>query len=151
NIYLNDVSKLNETEIHCLFYPRTINDIEYLISKAKSQGRTISVRGQAHTMGGQTLPLRKSHQTNYVCDLKYMNHVEYDEYTKDVFVEAGATWTHVIHKLNLYGRSPVVMQSYCTFSVAGTISVNAHGITSDDAMVESVIRIEYIDMNGRKG
>ncbi|CAF3286521.1 unnamed protein product, partial [Rotaria sp. Silwood2] len=55
NIYLNDISKLNETEIHCLFYPRTINDIEYLISKAKSQGRTISVRGQGHTMGGQTL------------------------------------------------------------------------------------------------
>ncbi|CAF4001213.1 unnamed protein product, partial [Rotaria sp. Silwood1] len=45
--------------------------------------------------------------------------------------------------------SPVVMQSYCTFSVAGTISVNAHGITSDHAMIESVISIEYIDMNGK--
>ncbi|CAF1482903.1 unnamed protein product [Rotaria sp. Silwood1] len=149
NIYLNDISKLNETEIYCLFYPRTINDIEYLISKARSQNKTISIRGQAHTMGGQTLPSKKTKQINYVCDLKYMHYIEYDEFTKEVLVEAGATWTHVINKLNLYGRSPVVMQSYCTFSVAGTISVNAHGITSDHAMVESVISIEYIDMNGK--
>ncbi|CAF1602640.1 unnamed protein product [Rotaria magnacalcarata] len=151
NIYLNDVSKLNETEIYSLFYPRTINDIEYLISKAKSQGKTISMRGQAHTMGGQTLPSRRNKNKNYVCDLKYMNHVEYNEPTEEVSVEAGATWTQVIHTLNLYGRSPVIMQSYCTFSVAGTISVNAHGITSDDAMIESVISIEYIDMNGKRG
>jgi FAD/FMN-containing dehydrogenase len=150
-IYLNDVSRLNETRVFSLFYPRTINDIEYLISKAKSQGRTISIRGQAHTMGGQTLPSRKNNKINYVCDLKYMNRVEYDQSTTEALVEAGATWTHVIKKLNSYGRSPVIMQSYCTFSVAGTISVNAHGITSDDAMYESVISIEYIDMNGKKG
>lgn len=150
SIYLNDVSNLNETEIYCLFYPRTTNDIEYLISKAKSQGRTISIRGQAHTMGGQTLPSKRSKKTNYVCDLKYMNNVEYDESTKEVLVEAGATWAHVINKLNLYGRSPVIMQSYCTFSVAGTISVNAHGITSDDTMIESVISIEYIDTDGKR-
>jgi FAD/FMN-containing dehydrogenase len=151
DIHLNDVSKLNDTRVFSLFYPRTINDIENLISKAKSQGKTISLRGQAHTMGGQTLPSRKNNTKNYVCDLKYMNHVEYNELTKEALVEAGATWTHVIKKLNSYGRSPVIMQSYCTFSVAGTISVNAHGITSDDAMYESVISIEYIDMNGKKG
>jgi hypothetical protein len=151
DIYLNDVSRLNETRVFSLFYPRTINDIEYLIFQAKSQGRTISVRGQAHTMGGQTLPSRKGNTKNYVCDLKYLNRVVYDQSTQEVLAEAGATWTHVIKKLNTYGRSPVVMQSYCTFSVAGTISVNAHGITSDDAMYESVISIEYIDMNGKKG
>ncbi|UJR14480.1 hypothetical protein I4U23_001477 [Adineta vaga] len=149
-ILLDDVSRLNETQVYSLFYPRTINDIEYLICQAKSQDRTISVRGQAHTMGGQTLPSRKRNRRDYVCDLKYLNRVEYDESTKEVLVEAGATWTHVIKKLNSYGRSPVVMQSYCTFSVAGTISVNAHGITSDYAMYESVISIEYIDMNGKK-
>ena len=150
-IYLNDVSRLNATRVFSLFYPRTTNDIEYLISKAKCEGKTISVRGQAHTMGGQTLPSRKRKSINYVCDLKYLNRVEYDHLTKEVSVEAGATWTHVIKKLNTFGRSPVVMQSYCTFSVAGTISVNAHGITCDDAMCESVISIEYIDMNGREG
>ena len=147
-ISIDDVSRLNQTEIYSLFYPRTINDLQYLVSKARSEGRTISLRGQAHTMGSQTLPSRKRNTTNYVCDLKYLNRVEYDETTKEVLVEAGATWTHVIKKLNFYGRSPVVMQSYCTFSAAGTISVNAHGITSDDAMCQSVLNIQFIDSDG---
>ena len=151
NIHLNDVSQLNATRVYSLFYPRTMNDIEYLVFKARSQGKTISLRGQAHTMGGQTLPSRTSSSANYVCDLKYLNRVLYNEASEEVLVEAGATWTHVIKHLNSYGRSPVIMQSYCTFSVAGTISVNAHGITSDDAMYESVIGIEYIDVNGQRG
>ncbi len=150
DIYLNDVSGLNKTRISSIFYPRTVNDIQYLISKAKLQGKTISVRGQAHTMGGHTLPSTTVSSTNYVCDLKYMHRVEYDETSEEVLAEAGATWTHVINKLNEYGRSPVVMQSYCTFSVAGTVSVNAHGITSDDVMCKSVLKIEYIDFNGIK-
>ena len=151
DILLNDVSGLNETRVYCLYYPRTMNDIEHLICRARNEGRTISIRGQAHTMGGQTLPSRKDKVMNYVCDLKYMHNIEYDEERKEVLVESGATWTHVIKKLNVYGRSPVVMQSYCTFSVGGTISVNAHGITSDDAMCQSVMNIEYIDANGKRG
>jgi hypothetical protein len=150
DIYLNDVSGLNKTRISSIFYPRTINDIQYLVSKAKLEGKTISIRGQAHTMGGHTLPSTTVDSINYVLDFKYMNRVEYDHTSEEVLVEAGATWTHVIHKLNDYGRSPVVMQSYCTFSVAGTISVNAHGITSDDVMCESVVNIEYIDFNNVK-
>ncbi|CAF3332406.1 unnamed protein product [Rotaria sp. Silwood2] len=150
DIYLDDVSQLNKTRISSIFYPRTVNDIQYLIGKARSENKTISVRGQAHTMGGQTLPCRKRSSTNYVCDLKYMNQVEYDQTSQEVLVQAGTTWTNVIYKLNFYGRSPVVMQSYCTFSVAGTLSVNAHGITSDDAIYNSVISIEYIDINGKE-
>ncbi|CAF3346440.1 unnamed protein product [Rotaria socialis] len=150
NIYLDDVSQLNKTCVSSIFYPRTVNDIQYLISEARSKNKTISIRGQAHTMGGQTLPSRKRSSTNYVFDLKYMNHVEYDSKNQEVLVQSGATWAHVIHNLNSYGRSPVVMQSYCTFSVAGTISVNAHGITSDDAMYNSVISIEYIDIDGKQ-
>jgi FAD/FMN-containing dehydrogenase len=96
DIYLNDVSRLNKTRIFSIFYPRTVNDIEYLISKAKSEGKTISVRGQAHTMGGQTLPSRTANSSNYVCDLKYMNRVEFDGGPREALVEAGATWTHVI-------------------------------------------------------
>ena len=37
DVYLNDVSRLNSTRIFSLFYPRTINDVQYLISQAKAQ------------------------------------------------------------------------------------------------------------------
>ncbi|CAF0756127.1 unnamed protein product [Didymodactylos carnosus] len=144
-IYVDDISRLNSTRINAIFYPRTINDLQYIVNKAKYNGKHISLRGQAHTMGGQTLP---SNHNDYIIDLKYMNRVEYNVENETVLVETGATWAHVIKKLNNYGRSPVVMQSYCTFSVGGTISVNAHGITCDTAMYDSILNIEFIDANG---
>ncbi|CAF3910108.1 unnamed protein product [Rotaria sordida] len=86
DIYLDGVSHLNKTRISSIFYPRTINDIQYLIAKARSENKTISIRKQTHTMGGQTLPSRKRSSINYVCDLKYMNHVEYDKKNQEVLV-----------------------------------------------------------------
>jgi SAM-dependent methyltransferase len=44
--------------------------------------------------------------------------------------------------------APMIMQSYCSFSVGGTIAVNAHGVTSDYAMYESIVSIELIDAGG---
>jgi decaprenylphospho-beta-D-ribofuranose 2-oxidase len=36
------------------------------------------------------------------------------------------------------------MQSYSTFSVGGTVAVNAHGITSDHSLHESVVRFVIV-------
>jgi FAD/FMN-containing dehydrogenase len=41
-------------------------------------------------------------------------------------------------------------QSYSTFSVGGTISVNAHGITSDHCLAESVVHFTIILANGQE-
>ena len=40
------------------------------------------------------------------------------------------------------------MQSYCSFSVGGTIAVNAHGITSDHCLAQSVVSFNIVDANG---
>ena len=44
--------------------------------------------------------------------------------------------------------SPMTMQSYSTFSVGGTVCVNAHGITNDRAMVESVVALRVVTADG---
>jgi FAD/FMN-containing dehydrogenase len=36
------------------------------------------------------------------------------------------------------------MQSYCTFSVGGTLAVNAHGITSDESMASCVVSLRVV-------
>eukprot|EP00555_Chaetoceros_dichaeta_P012909 CAMPEP_0198262548 /NCGR_PEP_ID=MMETSP1447-20131203/11043_1 /TAXON_ID=420782 /ORGANISM="Chaetoceros dichaeta, Strain CCMP1751" /LENGTH=203 /DNA_ID=CAMNT_0043950825 /DNA_START=458 /DNA_END=1065 /DNA_ORIENTATION=- len=43
------------------------------------------------------------------------------------------------------------MQSYCTFSVGGTLAVNAHGITTDYCFAESVLefRLARVNSNGK--
>ena len=51
----------------------------------------------------------------------------------------GCHWSDLIKLLNSYGKSPRTMQSYCSFSVGGTLAVNAHGITTDFCFAESVM------------
>lgn len=51
----------------------------------------------------------------------------------------GCHWSDLIKVLNAHGKSPRTMQSYCSFSVGGTLAVNAHGITTDYCFAESVI------------
>ncbi len=51
----------------------------------------------------------------------------------------GCLWSDLIKLLNIHGKSPRTMQSYCSFSVGGTLAVNAHGITTDYCFAESVL------------
>mmetsp|Transcript_6374 Transcript_6374/g.9373 ORF Transcript_6374/g.9373 Transcript_6374/m.9373 type:complete len:1657 (-) Transcript_6374:302-5272(-) len=62
----------------------------------------------------------------------------------------GCHWSDLIKKLNAYGKAPRTMQSYCSFSVGGTLAVNAHGITTDYCFAESVLefRLARITSNG---
>jgi FAD/FMN-containing dehydrogenase len=50
--------------------------------------------------------------------------------------------------LNDYGCSPRTMQSYSTFSVGGSMSVAAHGITTDVPVSESVQWCKLVDAEG---
>ena len=52
--------------------------------------------------------------------------------------------------LDPYARGPHTMQSYCTFSVGGTLAVNAHGITSDDTMSSCVVALRVATAEGGK-
>ena len=40
------------------------------------------------------------------------------------------------------------MQSYCSFSVGGTLAVNAHGITTDYCFAESVVSLRLVTPSG---
>lgn len=58
----------------------------------------------------------------------------FDAETNCVNVGTGATWADLIaflNPLNPLANTPRTLQSYCSFSIGGSLSVNAHGITSD--------------------
>jgi FAD/FMN-containing dehydrogenase len=81
-------------------------------------------------MGGHTIA-----KDGYVIDCGKLNSMSCpDEATGDVTVGPGTQWHDLIRHLNAFGRSPMTLQSYSTFSVGGSVSVNAHGITNDSAM-----------------
>ena len=52
---LDDVTRLNATEVERVFYPRSEDDIALIMETAVSKGKRISIRGTKHSMGGHTL------------------------------------------------------------------------------------------------
>lgn len=141
----DNVIRLQPTEVDRIFSPRNIKDIQYIVALARRDGKKVSVRGTKHSMGGQTMA-----KHGYLIDVAKMKEVkDLDVINKSVSVGPGAKWNDLIYELNHHGLSPRTMQSYSSFSIGGTISVNAHGITTDFAMFESVISMEVVTCDGR--
>ena len=142
--YADDITKMNKTIVDNVFNVLSIDDIIYVVNLAKKNNKKLIARGESHSMGGQTVA-----ENGYIVDTKYMNHIlEFDPNAKTVTVEPGITWFNLIYHLNLYGYSPEILQSYASFSVGGSVSVNIHGITSDNVLCKSIVEIELIDSNG---
>ncbi len=146
--YADDVSELNKTYIKDLIYIQSVDDIVHIVLDAKQNKIPIAMRGQHHTMGGQTLI-----HNGYILDMKHFNKIIDFNISNDipyVIVNSGILWNDLIKFLNTYGYSPMILQSYSSFSVGGSISVNAHGITSDETLSESILEIKIINYSGNK-
>jgi len=143
--WVSDVTKIDSRPVDKIFYVKDYDDIIDVIRLAKANNKKISIRGQSHTMGGQTII-----ENGYLIDMKYLNRIiDFDESSKTVTVEPGIMWCELIKFLNEYGLSPTTLQSYSSFSIGGSLSVNAHGITNDYGVAESVISLKFINSDGK--
>ena len=88
-------------------------------------------------------------QLGWEIDCKYLRQIHYEDNL--VRCGPGCLWSDLIKVLNAHGKSPRTMQSYCSFSVGGTLAVNAHGITTDYCFAESVVefRLARISRQGQ--
>ena len=83
----------------------------------------VSVGGAYYSMGGQT---GRDQQLHF--DMHRMNRILHlDQQARIVIVEAGITWAQLQRELDRHDLSVSNMQSYNSFSVGGSVSVNAHG------------------------
>lgn len=96
-------------------------------------------------MGGHTITAG-----GFVLDLLHLKNWTFDPHTETVRTEPGVLWSDLIVGLNEYGYSPRTMQSYSTFSVGGSLAVNAHGITTDFCMAEAVVQFTLIKWDGQE-
>lgn len=142
-VVLDDVTRMNETAVGALIEPRTRDDIVSALAMARKCGARVSSRGTKHSMGGHSLV-----PEGVVIDMKWISHVRYNVDEGTVTAGAGATWADVIRVLNPHGKTPRTLQSYCSFSVGGTMAVNGHGITSDYCLAESVVRFTLVKADG---
>ena len=134
---VNDVSRMSDfrgTMIDRIFFPRDEGDIVDVLEEALRLGRRVAVRGTKHSMGGHSIA-----PGGFLLDMKCMKEMSYDSAADTVTTGPGALWSDLIVFLNKRCKAPRTMQSYCTFSVGGTLAVNAHGITTDFCFAESVV------------
>src|SRR5262245_3106812 len=126
-LILNDASRLNPVPVaaHSVLRAageeRLVADLRALLREAAGNGHPVCVGGARHSMGGQSLP-RHGVAVSLAAPVCVP-----DAATRTYRVRGGARWFDVVRTLDPLGYSVAVMQSNHDFSVAGTLSVNAHG------------------------
>ena len=114
-----------------------------LISFLKSNSKPISIAGEQFSSGGHTLV-----DDGIIISLKRLSNVtDINILEKQYTVESGATWDHVLNTLITQNMVPLAMQSYKSFSIGGSIGVNAHGRMTE-RVSDSIVWIDIITSNG---
>jgi len=139
----DNISGLQATRVSGFFYPQNVNDIREVVRRAKQYHKKICMRGTAHCMSKANVA-----EDGLVIDFSFMKKVQVINDGDMVICEPGAQWRDLINALNPYGRSPKTMQSYSTFATGGSLSCNAHGITSDDCCADGVVEASIMTSDG---
>jgi cytokinin dehydrogenase len=124
--------------------PRTVQDIVRVVAYANQNGIKLAVRGQAHSLSGQTLV-----DDGIVIDASSLRGVEYK--ADNAFdAQAGALWGDVAKVALEKGHLPLVMPDALMLSVGGTLSVGGIGETSFrfGAQVDHVLELDVVTGNG---
>ena len=142
---IDDVSNLNSTKIHEIFYVESIKDVQFAILEANRLKLNIVTRGEKHSMGGQSI-----FPNACVIDTKYMNSIlKIDTESSYAIVEPGVTWADLIYKLNFYGYSPQILQSYASFSIGVFSLFSALVIFLFSQILKNLLKIYLAISRGR--
>lgn len=128
---VNDIhSRLNETHVHRVVYPDSIEAVQALVRNARAEGQAVSIAGGRHAMGGQQFGAG-----TVLCDMTGMNRVlSFDRDRGLVELEAGIRWPELLRYLARAQKG-----SRCQWgirqkqtgadrlSIGGALSANAHG------------------------
>jgi FAD/FMN-containing dehydrogenase len=137
--YIDDASHLNRTKVAEIWqvpidHKNPEGQIGQLLARAKAEGRHVSIAGARHSMGGHTI-----YPDGIAINMLPFNHMQLDESRNILKVQAGAIWEDVIEHLDKQGLSVGVMQSFSSFSVGGSLSVNCHGWQHDRPPIASTV------------
>jgi FAD/FMN-containing dehydrogenase len=136
---VDDASRLNGTSVAEVWdIPPNSGAAEAqlreLLKRAREQGLPISIGGARHSMGGHTIS-----PAGIVVNMLPFRQMSLDQKSNILHVGAGARWADIIPYLDQCGRSVAVMQSFNSFSVGGSTSVNCHGWQHDQPPIASTV------------
>ncbi|MBT2785294.1 MULTISPECIES: FAD-binding oxidoreductase [unclassified Halomonas] len=138
--YADDVSRLNAIRVQEIWaVPDSPDDAELqlveLLARARRDQLPVSIAGARHSMGAHTIA-----PDGIIINMLPFNEMSLSEDGDVLTVQAGALWSDVIPFLDRHGRSVAIMQSDSSFSVGGTLSVNAHGWQAKRPPISSSVK-----------
>lgn len=123
-----------------LAVPKDIADVQSLILFANEEGMQVSIRGAAHSQGGQSLG-----QEVILLDMLGLSSIGKIE-DDAVWVDAGALWIDVVEETVPRGFIPPVLTNCLHVTVGGTISLggigvasHVHGVQADNVLAMEVV------------
>jgi len=129
--YVNDIhSKLNRTKVCEIEKPESVEDIQSAVKKAKSAGKSISVAGGFHAMGGQQFLTG-----GVLLDMSELNRVlKFEPERELIEVEGGIKWDELV-AYTVASQTGVKNQvgirqkqtGADRLSIGGALSANIHG------------------------
>ncbi len=144
--YTDDASRLNLTKVDTIIsVPNDKKAIEIqlrnILKYAKANKLKISIAGAQHSMGGHTI-----YPDGIVLNMLPYKQMELDTVSNILTIGSGAFWEDALRYLDKSGKSISVMQSFSSFSIGGSMSVNGHGWQKDSPPISSSV-ISFTLMN----
>lgn len=139
---VNDITQLNPIRVADIIEPTRLEDIAALIANHPGP---ISIGGGRFSQGGQT-----ACDGALFIDMRTLNRIHnIDPERRSITVESGTTWRQLQEAVDPLNLSPAIMQSFCNFTIGGSLSVNCHGdYVGVGPIIESVREIELIMADG---
>ncbi|MFX3632206.1 MAG: FAD-dependent oxidoreductase [Candidatus Pristimantibacillus sp.] len=142
---MTDYSRLHPVKVERVIEGKEEEQLVALLQEAKNKKLTISIAGQRHSQGGHTY-----YKDGIVVDMTSYNQIlSFEPENKRITVQAGATWENIQDSINSDGLSIRTMQSQNTFTVGGSISINAHGRDiRNGSLIKSVESFRLLTADG---
>lgn len=139
---VNDVTRLNATQVARELRPTRLEEITTAL---RTSTGPVSIGGGRYSQGGQVAYPESLH-----VDMRGYNRiVAINPATREIRVQAGATWRQIEQALEPYNLAIRIMQTYSNFTVGGSLSVNVHGrYIGEGAIVRSVRSLQLVLADG---
>lgn len=128
-----------------IFTPNTINELQQFVKDCNDKKQKVSIAGAKKSQGGQTF----AHDAIQV-NMSKLNRIgSIDLINKTITVQTGISWQDIQKCINNFSLSIKSMQSYNSFSVGGSLSVNAHGQDIHNTCIAStILSFRFLLANG---
>jgi FAD/FMN-containing dehydrogenase len=131
SLVVNDIhSQLNRTRVDHILTPKSVSDVQAAVREAKATGKSVSIAGGRHAMGGQQFGTG-----TVLLDMRQMNQVlDLDSDRGMLEVQAGAFWPEVVEEYLRRQQGRPRQWGFAQkqtgadkLSIGGTLAANAHG------------------------